>query len=137
MAQYCSYCKWYSADGLTHCTTCGAPFADDLEEEPEAEEEAEERPLLERIGWTLALVAGLAVGSTALYGRLATPRNAQAAGAAVSNAADAVKGAIGAFYTLLVGPNEEYKPYVIIALAVSAFVWLVLFILGRLGRSGL
>ena len=134
MAQYCPRCKWYSADGLTHCSTCGAPLAADWDEEDEEEEAVEERPLLERLGWPLALAAAALVGGLALYGRFATAENLGAAGAALNRAAEAIKRVVDAAYGWLVGPSGEYKDFVVIALLGSAFVWLVLYVLARLGR---
>jgi hypothetical protein len=133
MAQYCPHCKWYSADGLTHCSTCGAPFEDELDEEEE-EEAVEERPLFERIGWILALAALVVVGGMALYGRFATPENLGGAAVAFRRAAEAVKAAVAGAYSWLVGPNQEYKDFIVIALLASAFVWLALWIAARLGR---
>jgi ABC-type Fe3+-siderophore transport system permease subunit len=134
MAQYCPRCKWYSADGLTHCSTCGAPLDADWDEEDEEDEAVEEHPLLERLGWPLALAAAVLVGGLALYGRLATAEILGAASAAVERAIAAVKGALGAAYAWLIGPTGEYKDFVVIALVGSAFVWLVLYVLARLGR---
>jgi hypothetical protein len=133
MAQYCPRCKWYSADGLTHCSTCGAPLDAGWAEEDE-EEVVEERPLLERLGWALALAAAAVVGGMALYGRFGTAENLGAAGAALARAIERVKEALSAAYAWLIGPNGEYRDFVVIALLGSAFVWMVLYVLARLGR---
>ena len=135
MAQYCLHCKWYSADDLAHCSTCGAPFEEEFEEEAEAEA-TEQRPLFERVGWVLALTAAAVVGGAFVYRRFGTGGNLTAAGAAIANAAEAVKSAAGAFYTWLLGPNGQYKDYVVIALIGTAFIWLVLWLLARLGKAG-
>ena len=133
MAQYCLRCKWYSADGLTHCSTCGAPFEIEAEE-PEDELDEEERPLLERIGWSLALVFGAIVGGVSLYHRFVTAENVGAAGATIGRVAAGVKGTARAFYTFVVGPNGEYQDFVAILLGTSALVWLVLWLMARFGR---
>jgi hypothetical protein len=134
MAQYCPHCKWYSADGLTHCSTCGAQFEDAWEAEPEDQTEAEPRPLVERIGWAVALAAGAVVGGMALYGRFGTPENLGAAGAFVSRAAASVKAVLGSLYAWLIGPNQEYKDFVTFFLLASAFLWIALWIVARLRR---
>jgi hypothetical protein len=133
MAQYCIHCKWYSADGLTHCSTCGAPFETDYDDEEE-EAEVEERSLFERAGWWLALAAGALVGGSVVYRRYGTPENLGAANSAIDRASEAVKTAIGTFYAWIIGPNGEYKDFVVIALLGTAFIWLVLWVLARLGR---
>ncbi len=134
MAQYCPRCKWYSADGLTHCSTCGAPFELDADEPEDEPQEEEERPLLERIGWWLALVFGAIVGGIALYNRFVTPENVGAAGAAVGRVADGFKGAARAISTFLLGPNGEYQDFAVILLGTSALVWFALWLMARLGR---
>jgi hypothetical protein len=133
MAQYCPVCKWYSADGLTHCSTCGAPFEAEEAEDPEVEE-AEPRSWFERIGWGVALAAAVLVGGPYLFRRYNPQGTLASAGAAIAEGLAAVRGAAAAAYHWVIGPNGEYKDFVVIALVATAFTWLVLWVLARLGR---
>lgn len=137
MSQYCPRCKWYSADGLTHCSTCGAPFEareawEDAEEGEEEEPEA--RPLLERVGWILALAAGSLVAGSVLYRRYGTSEAVGTLGAAVGRAAAALKDFARSAYQWVIGSGGEYKDFVAIALAGTLFLWLALWVLARIGK---
>lgn len=134
MSQYCPRCKWYSADGLTHCSTCGAPFEAEREDADEEEEEPETRPLVERIGWILALAAGLLVVGSFLYRRYGTAEAVGTIVAPIGRAAAAIKDFARSAYQWLIGPAGEYKDFVAIALAGTLFVWLALWVLARIGK---
>jgi hypothetical protein len=133
MAQYCAACKWYSADGLTHCSTCGAPFETAADEALEIEE-PEPRSWFERLGWGLALAAAVVVGGSYLYRRTGAQGSLASAGAALTGAFAAVRESAAALYNWIIGPNGEYKDFVVIALGATALIWLVLWAMARLGR---
>ncbi|MBI3762554.1 MAG: hypothetical protein HY260_11935 [Chloroflexi bacterium] len=132
MAQYCPKCKWYSADGLTHCSTCGAPFEEEIEDEDE--DEAEAPSLVERVGWGLAISVAAVVGGIALYGRYGSAERLGAVGSTISRIAGGLKEFARAAYDWLIGPKGEYKDFISIALVGSLVVWIVLWVLARMGR---
>ena len=133
MAQYCWHCKWYSADGLTNCSTCGATFEAEPEEADE-DEEVDARSPVERIGWILALAASALVGGSLLYRRYARSETVEEASAAISQAAESVIALARSFYGWLVGPQGEYKDFVVIAVVATLLVWLALWVIARFGR---
>jgi hypothetical protein len=69
-----------------------------------------------------------------LYNRFVTPQNVGAASETLQRASEGVKGVARAFYTLLVGPNDENKVFVLILLGTSVLVWIVLWLMARFGQ---
>ena len=117
MSQTCPACLWISGDDTEFCERCSEPF------DPAR---ARAKELSGVAGGALRAVAVLF--SVFVVGAMIARR----LDAQFPALWEAAKGALRAGYVWLLGPNEVYKPYLAIMLAVTALTWFVLWLLARL-----
>ncbi len=118
MPQTCPSCLWISSDDVEECERCGERF----DGKPSASLTAS---ATSAIGdWVRAIIGLFALGLLAylLYQRF---------GGNASGLGDTLKTAAANFYTWLLGPNEIFKPYLIIMVVVTIITWVVLWLLAR------
>jgi len=114
MSQTCSACLWISDDDVEFCERCGEPFD----------------PARARAKEKSAAAGGVFRGAAVLFSAFVVV-------AVVIRRLDvqfpklwgAAKGALHVGYVWLLGPDEVYKPYLAIMLAVTAITWFVLWLL--------
>lgn len=117
MSQACPACLWISDDDTEFCERCGEPFDS---------ARARAKEMSSAAGSVLRVAAVLF--------------SAFVVGAVIARRLDAqfpawwsaAKSALRAGYVWLLGPNEVYKPYLVIMLVVTVLTWLVLWLLARM-----
>lgn len=119
MPQACPSCLWISSDEAEVCEHCGERF------------DGRPVPVVTASaigGWVRVIVGLFALGLLAylLYRRF---------GGDTSGLGESLKAAAVNFYTWLLGPNEIFKPYLIIIAVVTMIVWVVLWLLARLREA--
>ena len=116
MSQTCPACLWLSADDAEFCERCGEPFR---------AAHAPRLPPDTALGTArvIAVLFGLAVVGVVVARRF---------GDRFPGLWEGVKAALRAGYVWLLGPNEIFKPYLIIMLVVTMVTWVVLWLLARL-----
>jgi hypothetical protein len=115
MPQTCPSCLWISSDEAEECERCGESFTGKLKSQvtPNA------------VGGVVTTGLGLLaliIVAVVAYQRL---------GDRVPNLQPTLKAAALGFYTWLLGPNEVFKPYLVIAMMVTLVVWIILWLLAR------
>ncbi|MEK9162321.1 MAG: hypothetical protein AAB261_03380 [Chloroflexota bacterium] len=116
MSQTCPACLWISDDDAEECDRCGAPF------KPQPAAVIRPRAIF-GIGQSI-----LAVIAIAILGAII----AQRFGIQPASLPSAIKAALQAVYTWLLGPNEYFKPYLVGMIVASLFVWLLLWIAAKM-----
>jgi hypothetical protein len=115
VSQTCQSCLWISSDEVEECERCGERF--DGQHKPEISGEA--------VGGVVRTVVG--VLALALLGFLIFQRF----GGNISDVTAGARSVALGFYTWILGPNEFFKPYLVIMLVIIAITWVVLWLLAQ------
>lgn len=116
MSQTCPSCLWISSDDAEACERCGEPFSGQREVKLPAG----------AIGTAAKSIVALFVLVVVAAVLL------QRSGDRFAEVWAWVRSGLQVFWVWLLGPDEMYKPYLVAALAVTAVVWVVLWLLARL-----
>jgi len=116
MPQTCPNCLWISSDEADECERCGQAFDGKLK--------SQVTPNM--IGGAVTTLIG--VVALGVLGAIVVQRY----GNRLTGVQQGLSTLAENFYVWLLGPNEIFKPYIIIALIVTVIVWIVLFILARI-----
>lgn len=118
MPQACPACLWISSDEAEVCERCGERF----DGKPVSSIDTNVTSAIG--GWVRAIVGLFALGLLAylLYQRF---------GGDTSGLGGTLKTMVVSFYTWLLGPNEIFKPYLIIIVVVTMITWVVLWLLAK------
>ena len=115
MPQTCPSCLWISSDEAEDCERCGESFTGKLKSQvtPNA------------VGGAATTLVGLV--ALGILGVIVF----QKYGDRFTGVRQGLVTVAQNFYVWLLGPNEIFKPYIVIALVVTLVVWVVLFLLAR------
>ncbi len=114
MPQTCHTCLWISDDDMEFCERCGEPF------DPARARAKEKSAAANGVFRSAAVLFSAFVVVAVVIRRLDVQ---------VPELWAATKGALHVGYVWLLGPDEVYKPYLAIMLAVTAITWFVLWLL--------
>jgi hypothetical protein len=116
VSQTCQSCLWISSDEVEECERCGERF--DGRHKPEISGQA--------IGGVVRTVVGvLALG---LLGFLIYRRF----GGTIDGLTEGARTAAVGFYSWILGPDEFFKPYLVMMLVIIAITWGVLWLLAQM-----